>query len=106
MNPNAVFIAIVSFGLANYALRSGGVFLRASLDFSPGVQSLVERGTVVLLAAVAVSSALFSGTHFAGFALPVGVLAGGLASWFKVPLILSVLLAAITTALLRAAGLR
>ncbi len=105
MNPNAVFIAIVSFGVANCALRSGGVFLHPSLDFSPGVQPLLECGTVVLLAAVTVSSTLFSGTHFAGFALPAGVLAGGMASWFKVPLNLSVLLMASTTALLRAAGL-
>ena len=55
MNPNAVFIAIVSFGVANYTLRSGGGFLHPSLDFSPGAQPLLVasepgRGRVVVLA--------------------------------------------------------
>ncbi|ABY22452.1 hypothetical membrane protein [Renibacterium salmoninarum ATCC 33209] len=105
MNSTAVFIAIAAFGVGGYLLRSGGVLLRSTMSFSPEAEALLERGTITLLAAVAISSALFSGQHFAGFALPLGFLAGGVSSWFKVPLALSVLLAAITTALLRLCGM-
>lgn len=105
MNSTAVFTAIVAFGIGGYLLRGGGVLLRSTMNFSPHTETLLERGTIALLAAVAISSAVFSGHHLAGFALPLGVLAGGLASWFKTPLALSVILAALITALLRLGGM-
>lgn len=105
MNSTAVLAAIISLAIGGYLLRSGGVTLRSKVNFSAEAETLLERGTITLIAAVAVSNALFSGQHFAGFALPIGVLAGGIASWFRAPLVLAVLCAAITTALLRLTGM-
>ncbi|HKT03848.1 MAG TPA: AzlD domain-containing protein, partial [Rugosimonospora sp.] len=61
---------------------------------------------VALLAALAATAALMDGDGFAGIARPVGVLAGTLAAWRRLPFIVVVLIAATTTALLRLAGVR
>ncbi|GAB4007043.1 hypothetical protein GCM10029992_59640 [Glycomyces albus] len=58
---------------------------------------------MVLLALTVVSTVLVDG-EWAGFALPAGVLVGGVLAWRRAPLAVVVIAAATTTALLRLAG--
>ncbi|MGC0364413.1 branched-subunit amino acid transport protein [Rhodococcus sp. 27YEA15] len=104
MNTSSVWVAIVAFGCGSYALRVGGVLLRARVTLSRAVEKSLERSIVVLLLAVAVTSTMFDGHELSGTARVLGVAVGGLLAWFKAPLVVVVLVAAGTTALLRLAG--
>jgi hypothetical protein len=75
----------------------------AAATYSLRVAGLVLRDRLRLPALVTVST-LADGDAFAGWARPVGVLAGALAAWRRAPFVLVVLLAAGTTAGLRALG--
>ena len=66
-------------------------------------EPLLRRATALLVAMVTVST-LFDGEAFAGWARPAGVAVGALAAWRRAPFILVVVLAAATTAGLRAVG--
>lgn len=58
---------------------------------------------MILLAALVATTALPFGDEF-GWALPVGVLVGGVLAWRRCPLLVVIVAAAATTALLRAVG--
>jgi hypothetical protein len=62
------------------------------------------RGAVVLLAAVVAVTTLPIGTASLGFAVPAGVLVGGVLAWYQRPILLVMLAAAATAALLRSIG--
>ena len=57
-----------------------------------------------MLAALAVTAALMEGAAFAGVARPAGVLVGVLLAWRRLPFVVVVIAAAVTSALLRLAG--
>ncbi|WP_373278181.1 AzlD domain-containing protein [Gordonia effusa] len=79
--------------------------MRARLDVTPRVEAVLERATIVLLIAVALTSTLFIGSDVAGPARPIGVAVGILAAVLRAPLIVVIVAAAGTTAALRAAGM-
>jgi hypothetical protein len=82
----------------NVGLASGEVAL-------PGrVTELMSTAATVLLVALIATSALTDGGSFAGVALPVGVLTGGVLAWRKVPFVFVVIAAAGVAAGLRALG--
>ncbi|WP_234036651.1 AzlD domain-containing protein [Rhodococcus sp. P-2] len=56
------------------------------------------------LLAVVVTSTIFTGHDVAGPARVLGVVAGGICAWFRAPLVVVVIVAAGTTALLRLSG--
>jgi branched-subunit amino acid transport protein len=89
-----------------YAFRFAGPALRSRLTLPPGAGRVLEAAAVVLLAALAATTALLTGHEFAGFARPAGVLVAGVLAWRKVPFVLVVLAAAATAALARLAGVR
>lgn len=89
-----------------YAFRLTGPAVRSRLTLPPGAGRMLEAAAVVLLAALAATTALIAGHGFAGFARPAGVLVAGALAWRKAPFLLVVLAAAVTTALLRLAGVR
>jgi hypothetical protein len=60
---------------------------------------------VALLCGLALTSALTQDGGWAGIARPVGVLAGLVAAWRKLPFVAVVVIAAGTAALLRLAGI-
>ena len=96
-------IAVLAVG--TYGLRLAGVVLGDRLRLSDSVARLLPLAAVALLAALAATSALTSSGHFAGVARPIGVLAGVLAAWRRLPFVAVVLIAAATTAALRLLGL-
>lgn len=99
------WLAIAALAAGTYGLRLAGPLLRSRLSIPAAVQTYLARSAVALLAALVATAALFAGSEFAGWARPAGVLAGALAAWRKLPFVVVVAVAAVTTALLRLAGL-
>ncbi|MBF7734764.1 AzlD domain-containing protein [Rhodococcus sp. WS1] len=104
MNTASVWIGIVVFACGSYALRASGVLLRARVKLSSFAEKTLDRAVVVLLLAVVATSTIFIGHDVAGPARMLGVVAGGICAWLKAPLVLVVIAAAGTTALLRLSG--
>ena len=98
------WIAIAALAAGTYGLRIAGPLLRSRLRLPAAVQTYLSHSAVALLAALIATAALFAGSEFAGWARPAGVLAGALAAWRKLPFVVVVVGAAVTTALLRLAG--
>ncbi|MCQ4080104.1 AzlD domain-containing protein [Streptomyces sp. RB6PN25] len=98
--------ALLALALGTYAFRLTGPLLHGRVELSARIQQLLSTGAAVLLVALAATSALTGAHGFAGWARPLGVLAGGVLAWRRAPFVIVVLVAAGVTALLRAASLR
>ncbi|QES51822.1 branched-chain amino acid transporter [Streptomyces venezuelae] len=96
--------AMLALAGGTFLLRLSGPALRARVTFPQRAEKLLEVSAVVLLAALAATSALAEGADFAGVARPAGVAVGGVLAWRKAPFLVVVLAAAGTAALLRLAG--
>lgn len=96
-------VAVLAGG--TYLIRLSGLVLRRSVVIPARVSRLLDLGAVALLVAVAATGALIEGVGFAGWARPAGVALGALAAWRRLPLVVVVLLAAGSTAGLRALGI-
>ncbi|MEJ2852008.1 MULTISPECIES: AzlD domain-containing protein [unclassified Saccharothrix] len=96
--------AILVLAAGTYAFRLAGPLLRDRLHLPDRVKELMSISATVLLVALVAVSSLTKGQGFAGWALPAGVLVGGIAAWRKAPFVVVVLLAAGTTAGLRFLG--
>ncbi|GLY93327.1 AzlD domain-containing protein [Actinoplanes sp. NBRC 103695] len=95
---------IIVLAVGTYLIRLGGVLLRDRVEFPDSVQRLLPLAATALLAALAVTAALMEGAAFAGVARPAGVLVGVLLAWRRLPFVVVVIAAAVTSALLRLAG--
>ena len=104
MGTTALIVVIGVLGAGTFAMRVFGVVLGDRMRLSPKVGRLLPLAAVALLAALAATAALTDAAHFAGVARPVGVLAGVIAAWRKLPFIAVVLIAAATAAILRLLG--
>jgi hypothetical protein len=115
MNTNTLIVVIVVLAAGTYALRLIGVVLGDRLHLSPHSDTgsarklavanrLLPLAAVALLAALAATAALTDAGQSAGVARPVGVLAGVVAAWRKLPFIAVVVIAAATAAGLRLLG--
>ena len=104
MSTAAVTVGIVVLAVGSFALRAGGVLLRHRLPLGDEAERLVERGTVVLLVAVSLVSALTDGAGAAPVSRVAGVAVGAAAALLKAPLVVVVIVAAGTAAGLRALG--
>ncbi|QHC67647.1 AzlD domain-containing protein [Rathayibacter sp. VKM Ac-2759] len=102
MSTAAVTLGIVVLAVGSFALRAGGAALGDRIDLGEATGRLLDRGTVVLLVAVALVSALADGTEPAHASRAAGVAAGAIAALLRAPLVVVVLSAAVVTALLRA----
>ncbi|PFG20146.1 AzlD domain-containing protein [Serinibacter salmoneus] len=103
-----VMIAVVLLGLGTYSTRRAGVALGGSVTTGPRAalaEWVLDHAVIALLVAVALSTAVFDGHQFGGWARPLGVACALTAAWLRAPLVLSVLLGAGVTALARLAGL-
>jgi branched-subunit amino acid transport protein len=98
------WLAIAVLAAGTYALRLAGPVLRTRLTVPEAAQRYLSRAAVALLAALVATAALLAGTAFAGWARPAGVLVGAVLAWRRMPFVAVVVGAALTTALLRLAG--
>jgi len=97
-------LAIVCLAAGTYAFRLAGPVLHGRVRLPDRLQRLLAVAAAVLLTALAATGALTAGHGFAGWARPAGVLVGGFLAVRRVPFPFVVIAAAVTTALLRLAG--
>jgi uncharacterized membrane protein len=98
-------IAILSHGAGTFAFRLAGPLLHQRLELSERAQRLMSLAAGVLLASLVATAALTDGHHFAGWARTIGVSVAVILALRRAPFPLVVIAAAVTTALLRLAGL-
>ncbi|MCE0767524.1 AzlD domain-containing protein [Pseudonocardia kujensis] len=96
--------AVLALAAGTYLVRLAGILLRDKVTLPQRLARLSDLGATALLVALVAAAALTEAGGFAGWARPAGVLVGGVAAWLKVPFVLVVVLAAGTTAGLRAVG--
>lgn len=97
---------ILVLAVGTYAFRLAGPLLRDRITVSKAAEEWMKRGATVLLVGLIATAALFDGGEFVDWALPAGVVVGGVLAWRKAPFVVVVIAAAATAALLRlAAGL-
>jgi branched-subunit amino acid transport protein len=96
--------ALLVLAGGTYAIRVSGPLLRDRLVLPVWLTDLLSTAATVLLFALMATAALLSGHRFAGFALPAGVLVGGLLAWRKAPFVVVVIAAAASAAGLRLLG--
>ncbi|MGW2707736.1 AzlD domain-containing protein [Streptomyces sp. NPDC001356] len=101
---NATLAVILALAVGTYAFRLVGPVLHGRITVPPRVQELASAGAVVLLVALLATGALTESGGFAGWARPTGVLVGAVLAWRRAPFAVVVLGAAVTTAVLRMAG--
>ncbi len=99
----SLIVGALALAVGTYAIRLAGPLLRRRMNVPAHITGLLETGSVVLLAALAITE-LIPSDHKAGFALPAGALVALVLAWRKAPLIVVALAAAATTALLRVMG--
>jgi len=104
MSAMMLLVVIGVLAVGTYGMRLAGVLLGDRLRLSDPVARLLPLAAVALLAALAATAALTEGGGFAGVARPVGVLAGVIAAWRRLPFIAVVVIAAVTAAVLRLLG--
>lgn len=95
-------IALLAAG--TWLMRFAGVRLGNRLPISERSQQMLSDAATILLLAVAATTTLFEGHHFAGVARVAGVGFALLLAWRRAPLIMIILGAAAMTALLRFLG--
>ncbi len=97
--------AVLALAAGTYLLRLSGLLLRDRLRLPERVERYVDLGATALLVALVATAAITADGGLAGWARPVGVAVGALAAWRRAPFVLVVVLAAATTAGLRALGI-
>jgi branched-subunit amino acid transport protein len=96
--------AMLALAAGTFLLRLTGPALRARCTLPERAGKLLEVSAVLLLAALAATSALAEDHAFTGPARPLGVLTGAVLAWRRAPFLVVVLASAGATALLRLAG--
>lgn len=99
-------LAILALAGGTYAFRVCGPLLHGRIALTDRVQRLLSVAATVLLVALVVTSALTQGHGFAGWSRPAGALVGGILAVRRVPFLLVVIGAVVTTAGLRLLGVR
>jgi branched-subunit amino acid transport protein len=99
------WLAILALAAGTYALRVAGPLLRSRLRVPDQVGTYLSRAAIALLAALVATAALLAGSEFAGWARPAGVIVGAVCAWRRLPFVVVVIAAAVSTALLRLAGI-
>lgn len=95
---------VVLVGAATLALKGAGPVLLGGRALPPRVNGVVALMAPTLLAALIVVNAFAEGRHLVLDARAAGLAAAGLAIVLRAPLLLVVVVAAVTAALVRAVG--
>jgi len=96
--------AIAALAAGTYLFRLTGLMFQRRLRIPRRLQHMLAVAPVVLLIALAATSALTEGHGFAGWARPTGVLISGILAARRLPFPVVVIAAAVTTATLRMCG--
>jgi branched-subunit amino acid transport protein len=104
IGPTAIIVSAVVLGAGTYLFRVAGPALDARVRLPESIRRLMSTGAVVLLTALAVTSALAQGQGFAGWARVLAVAVAGLLAWRGAPFVVVVVVAAAVAAGLRLVG--
>lgn len=104
MENGLIIAGIVLLASGTYLIRFAGFRLGSRMQMSERARTMLSDAATVLLLSVAVTAALFEGTHFAGIARIAGVLFAVFLAWRRAPLIVVIIGAALMTAILRYLG--
>ncbi|KZM44121.1 hypothetical protein OA92_05305 [Marinomonas sp. SBI22] len=104
MDNQNILLGILVLALGSYSLRLAGPYLRQQLTRFPNIEVLSNELGQILLFSLAIATALFEANEFAGFARLMGFIVAAILAYKRVPLLIVILLAASTTALLRLLG--
>lgn len=96
--------ATLCLGAGTFALRIAGGLLRSRVELSERVDGLLAQGAAVLMTATVATAALLDGREPAGVARIAGVVVAGVLAWRRAPVVVVVLGAAGTAAVLRVLG--
>lgn len=96
-------VAVLVLAAGTYAFRVAGPLAARRFDLER-LRAPLAAAAVVLLLALAVTSAVAEGREFAGWARPAGVAVAGLLAWRRASFVVIVLAAAGVTATLRLLG--
>lgn len=99
------WIVIGALAAVTYALKAAGPLVIGNRDLPPTLTWVATLMPAALLAALVVASGLGEGSSLRPDARLVGLLAAALALWRRAEFVVVVLVAAVATALARAAGL-
>lgn len=97
-------LAIALLAGGTYAFRVCGPLLHGRVVLTDRVKRLLSVAATVLLVALVATAALTAGHGFAGWARPAGVLVGGVLAARRLPFLVVVTAAVVTTAGLRLLG--
>ncbi|ADD41746.1 AzlD domain-containing protein [Stackebrandtia nassauensis] len=92
---------ILVLAAGTYAFRIAGPLLRKRITVSKAAEEWMKRGATVLLVGLIATAAVYEGGQFADWALPAGVVVGGVLAWRKAPFVVVVIAAATTAAAIR-----
>ncbi|WP_330182715.1 AzlD domain-containing protein [Nocardia sp. NBC_01503] len=101
---STLIAGVCALAVGTFAFRFAGPALRSRVKISPRTVKLLEIASVVLLAALAVTTLMPSRSGEFGLALPAGVLVAAVLAWRRAPLLVVILTAAVLTAGLRMLG--
>ena len=99
-----LWITIVAVALASAAIKAVGPVLVGGGELPRRAVSVIALLAPALLAALVVTETFSEDRHFALDERAIGVAVAGLALALRMPVLLAVVLAAFTTALIRAVG--
>jgi uncharacterized membrane protein len=98
----AAWIVVVAVGLSTFALKAAGPVLLGGRPLPSRLSSVVSLLAPAVLAALVVTQAISDGREIVIDERLLGVAAAGIAVWLRAPLLLVLVIAAGTTALVRA----
>jgi len=108
MNDNGtiVFIGVMVLAVGTYLIRYAGFYLAHQISFQEKHKQLMSDAACVLLFTLAVFNTLFDEDHFSGMSKLIGVLVAIIIAWKNGSLVLVILSAVGTTAVLRLIGIK
>jgi hypothetical protein len=99
---SAAWTIVIVVGVATACFKAAGPVLLGGREFPPRVLGVIELMAPTLLAALIVVNAFADGKHLVVDARAAGLGAAGVAILAKAPLLLVIVIAAVTAALVRA----
>lgn len=105
INSTLILLGILLLAAGTYLIRYSGLYLANRRQFTAAQQQIMSDSACILLFALAVLTTLFTETHLSGPSKVIGVIVSMIFAWKKYTLIVVILVAVCTTALLRYIGL-
>ena len=98
---SAIWLVVLVVGIATWAFKAAGPVLLGDRQLPPRVASVVDVLAPAMLAALVVTQTVGGDRELVIDARLAGVIAGGIAVWLRAPLLVVMVVAAVTAALIR-----